>query len=243
MFVGEQALAWEVATTMFQKSKAGRPRQSAIFGVVSNSGRYDGFSHMNFSQPTRMFLDVRLAGESSDDRMQGGELWVSSIPQNLGHFKPFNCITSLTLDHVPITPFNFSTLQRAFWDLTPSVRNLRILCPRACPVSLLQFIAIFRNLRAATIHSPSWVKEDQYEDSMATPFAIGQFHGELCLSELDDASTPFISFLESFAACATKVTISKCNLHDLRSFQAFLSSAKRTIQSLQIIVDEKGKHV
>lgn len=241
MFVCEQALAFEVTATVFQKSKARRLRQSAIFGVVSDSEWYDRFSRMNFTHPRKKILDVHSVGDSSDDHTKGGELWVTFIPQTLHRFKAVNYITSLTLDHFPVTPLNFPILQRTFWDLTSSVKNLRLLCPSACPVSLLQFIAIFRDLRSATIHAPSWVKEDQCEDGKATPF--GQFHGELCLSELDDASIPFISFLGSFAAGASKVTISKCNLRDPRSFQAFLSSAKRTIQSLQVIVSEEGEQV
>jgi hypothetical protein len=187
-----------------------------------------------------MTLDILPKDKPSNHDTQCGELWVtSSLPRHLDHFKSLNRITSLTLDHITITLFDFPALQHTFRDLIPIVGTLRLLCPSTCPNSLLQFITTFKNLKAATIHAPSWVKPDQ-----TAPYThTDQFHGTLCLSEFNDDSGPFISLLELHATGIEMITISKCELHDPRPLQAFLSSAKQSIRSIQIIVDRNGERV
>ena len=183
-----------------------------------------------------MALDILSGNVSSNDGAQGGELWVTSTPRHLDHFKSFERITSLTLDHV--TLFDFPALQHTFWGLIPTVVRLRLLHPRACPSTLLQFITTFRNLEAVTVHAPSWTGSDQGIHHVH----IGQLQGALCLSEFDDQSGPFLSLLESHATGTEKVTISNCKIYDSRPLQRFLSSARRSIQTLEIIVNKNGKH-
>jgi len=187
-----------------------------------------------------MTLDMLPEHDTSNQGTQHGELWVtSSLPQHLDHFKSLNGITSLTLDHIPITLFDFPALQHTFRDIIPTVRTLRLLCPNACPRSLLQFITTFKNLKAATIHAPSWVKSDQ----CAPHTHAGQLQGTLCLSGLDDDSNPFLSLLKLHATGIGTIIISKCRFHDPSLLQRLLSSARRSIRNIQIFLDTNGEFV
>lgn len=187
-----------------------------------------------------MILDIFQKVEPSNRNTQHGELWVSSsLPRHLDNFKSLNRITSLTLDQITITLFDFPALQHTFRDLIPTVGTLRLMCPTTCPNSLLEFITTFKNLTAATIHAPSWVKPDQSTSYTHT----NQFHGTLCLSEFNDNSSSFLSLLELHATGIEMITISKCELRDPRPLQALLSSVKRSIRSVQIIADRNGERV
>lgn len=197
------------------------------------------FMYNLFQCPYAINLDVHPESHSTNNHAQCDELWISSsIPKQLSRFKSFNRVTCLTLDHVAITLFDFPALRYTFLDLIPTVRNLRLLSPSVCPESLLQFIAIFRNLQVTTIHAPSWVKPD--EETPITHF--GGFRGALCLSEFDDGSNHFLSLLELHVAGVKKVTISECNFHDHRPLQRFLSSVGRSVQTLRLVIGGNGEH-
>ena len=239
MLAGEQTVAREVPTTTVQEGKISRPRRSAIIGVVPGFRWYHRSSRVYSGELIQITLDIHLGNHSSNHSTQcGGELWVcSSMPRHLSHFGPLSSIASLTLDHVAITHFHSPTLQHTFRDLVPTVTNLRLLHPTACPTSLLRFITIFGNLQVITIHAPSWAVLDHNTPAVH----CGQFRGTLYLSEFDDDSNDFISLLELHAAGTKRITISKCNFRDLRPLQWFLSSAAQSIQNLHVIVDENGE--
>ena len=236
MLTREQTLACKVPPAIVQKSKTSGSRQSATLGVACQLRWYLRLSCIYSNTLTCMALDILSGKLSSNNGAQGGKLWVTSTPQHLDYFKSFDGITSLTLDHV--TLFDFPALQHTFWGLIPTVVCLRLLYPRGSPSSLLQFITTFRNLEAVTVHAPSWTKPDQGIHHVR----IGQLQGSLCLSEFDDKSRSFLSLLESHATGMKKVTISNCNFYDSHPLQRLLSSARRSIQTLEIIVDKNGRH-
>jgi hypothetical protein len=153
------------------------------------------------------------------------------------HLEAFSRITSLTLSDISFTLLNFPTLRHSFSNLIPALRGLRLLHPIACPRMLSRFISAFSNLQDTTIHSPSW---DKPGDTPAGSF--GQRGGELCISEFDDQSIPFLSLLESQTTSYEALTIKKCIFEDIRPLQRFVSANGRDVRRLQIVVAEHGEH-
>lgn len=194
---------------------------------------------MHSTALTRITLDALSKSVLPNHAAQHGELWMTLfVPQLLDCFKPSSTITSLTLDHVNFTLFDLPTLRHTLSDLASTVNTLRFLRPYVCPSALLQFISMFSHLESTTIHSPSWIKPDK--DSPHT--CLHQFRGTLRLSELDDGSNPFLSLLKSHATAIEKVAVDKCNFHNPRPLQKFLSSTKQSVRSLQVVVGRDGKH-
>ena len=224
----------------FKRAKIADLNDLRSSGWSPNTDGITGF-HAYTPVPLRVFiLDILPGGKPSNHSTQCGVLWVSSsLPRQFDHLKSLNRITSLTLDRVTITLFDFPALRHTFRDLIPTIKSLDLLYPRACPDSLLLFITTFKNLNATTIHAPSWVKPDKRTSHTHT----GQLQGTLRLSEFDDDSHSLLSLLQLHATGIEMIKISKCRFYDPRPLQKLLSSARRTIRSIQIIVDTNGECV
>ena len=152
-------------------------------------------------------------------------------------FDPFGRITSLTLSYISFTLLNLPTISHSFRDLIPTLRSLRLLHPIACPRTLSRFISAFSNLQDTIIHSPSWDKPGDVPVG-----SFGQCRGELCISEFDDGSIPFLSLLESQATGYEGLTIKKCAFDDIRPLQRLVSTNGRGARRLHFVVAGHGEH-
>jgi hypothetical protein len=234
-----QTLACKVSTAKLQKSRAGGSRRFALLGLVSELGRYVRFTGSHFNGIlTRITLDTFHQKDSSDDGSRKGELSVTPTTLHRhDQLEPPSRITSITLSDISFTLLDFPTLRHSFRNLIPTLRGLRLLRPIACPRTLSRFISAFSNLRDTTIHSPSWD-----ESGAISGGSFGQCHGKLCISEFDDRSTPFLSFLESQSTSYEELTIKKCILEDIRPLQRFVSANGGDMRRLHIVVAEHGEH-
>ena len=238
MLAREQALACKMPTAKLQEGKTGGSRRSAVRGLVYAVGRCVRLISPHFGALTWIALDVCHQEGASHDSLRKDELWITLvIPHHHDHPKPFSRIASLTLDHISFTLPNFQALCYSFCSSIPTLRNLRLLYPTACPCTLFLFISVFSNLQDTTVHSPSWDKPGN-----APMGNFGQCRGELCISEFDDESGPFLSLLESQATRYERLTIRRCNFDDIRPLQRFLSANGRSVRKLQIEVARHGEH-
>jgi len=204
-------------------------------GYCTRTGfREDGtYNSLNLTSATL----TQITPGAFHDSSKQGELWVgSTMLHPHDHFKPLSGITSLTLSHISFTLLNFSTLRHTFCNLVPTLRSLRLLRPTACPRTLFLFISIFCNLQDTEIHSPSW---DKPCDPLIESF--GQRRGELCISEFNDGSFPFLSLLESQATNYERLTIRKCSFDDTRPLQRLVSANGQNMRRIQIVVAGHGK--
>lgn len=96
---------------------------------------------------------------------------------------------------------------------------------------------MFDDLQETTIHSPFWKKPPN-----APVGNFGQRRGELCISEFDDESSPFLSLLDSQVPTGyERLTIKKCNFDDDGPLQRFVSANSQSMRRIQIVVASHGE--
>jgi hypothetical protein len=160
------------------------------------------------------------------------------LVQYLDHFGSFNRVESLTLSHLSYGAFDKTPLQTLFRGQIPSVRKLRLYYPTACPVSILQFISIFTNLRDTVVHAPHWVTTPRRGGDPTTSHTL---QGELHLSGLGEDAGPFFSLLASQTTRYEQIVLDGCALSDFYPLQLFISNAGVSLRTLYIFAEGNRK--